>query len=49
MTLTSTAYKIYANILNKRIRKELDEKGGWSRSQAWFKKGRGTIENVKIY
>ncbi|XP_018406521.1 PREDICTED: uncharacterized protein LOC108782692 [Cyphomyrmex costatus] len=26
VTLTSTAYKIYANILNRRVRKELDEK-----------------------
>jgi len=48
VTLTSTGYKIYANILNKRIVKELDEKGGWCRSQADFRKGRGTVEIIKI-
>ena len=48
VTLTSTAYKIYANILNKKLVKELDEKGGWGRTQAGFRKGRGTIENIKI-
>lgn len=48
VTLTSTGYKVYANILNKKLVKELDEKEGWSRTQAGFRKGRGTIENVKI-
>lgn len=48
VTMTSTGYKIYANILNKRIVKEMDMKEGWSRSQAGFRKGRGTVENVKI-
>jgi len=48
VTLTSTAYKIYANIVNERIIKELDENEGWSRSQAGFRRGRGTIENVKV-
>ena len=48
VTLTSTGYKMYANILNKRLVKDLDEKGGWSRSQAGFRKGRGTVENIKI-
>ncbi|XP_018405647.1 PREDICTED: golgin subfamily A member 6-like protein 6 [Cyphomyrmex costatus] len=28
VTLTSTGYKVYANILNKRLVKELEEKGG---------------------
>lgn len=48
VTLTSRGYKVYANILNKKLVKELDEKEGWSRTQAGFRKGRGTIENVKI-
>lgn len=42
VTLTGTGYKIYASILNRKIVRELDEKGGWSRSQAGFRKGRGT-------
>lgn len=48
VTLTSMGYKVYANILNKKLVKELDEKEGWSRTQAGFRKGRETIENVKI-
>ena len=48
VTLTSTGYKIYANILNKRLVKDIDEKGGWCRSQAGFRKGKGTVENIKI-
>ena len=39
VTLTSTGYKMYANILNKRLVKELDEKRGWCRSQSGFRIG----------
>ena len=46
--LTSTGYKIYANILNKKIVKDLDERNGWSRTQAGFRRGRGMVENIKI-
>lgn len=46
--MTSTGYKVYANILNKEIIRELDAKNGWSRTQAGFRKGRRIIENVKI-
>lgn len=48
VTMTSTGYKIYANILNRRLVKEMDEQEGWCRTQAGFRKGRGTVENVKI-
>lgn len=48
VTLTSTAYKIYASILNKEIVKDLDEKEGWGRTQAGFRKNRGTIGNIRI-
>ena len=48
VTLMCTSYKIYTNILNKRIVEELDDKNGWGRSQAGFRKGRSTIENIKI-
>jgi len=48
VTMTSTGYKVYANILNRKLVEELDAKGGWSRTQAGFRKGRGTVENVKI-
>lgn len=46
--MTSTGYKVYANILNREIIRELDAKNGWSRTQAGFRKGMGVIENVKI-
>jgi len=39
--LTSTGYKVYANILNKKIVKDLDERNGWSRTQAGLGEGGG--------
>jgi len=47
ITLLCTAYKIYA-ILAKRLREEIEEKGSLPETQAGFRKGRGTMDNVRI-
>lgn len=44
--MTSTVHKIYANILNERVIKELDNNNG-SRTQAGFRRGKGTIEKLR--
>ena len=46
MTLIDTAYKIYANILNKRLKKEVKKKLG--EGQFGFKEGRGTTDAIYI-
>lgn len=43
VTLTQTAYKVYTA---KRLRKELEEKNILPSSQAGFRKGWGTIDNL---
>lgn len=50
VTLTQTAYKIYAMILNDRITKELEEKGGLDETQMGFRGGggRGGMDNIYI-
>jgi len=48
ITLLCTAYKIYAAILAERLREEIDRKGSLPETQAGFRKGRGTMDNVRI-
>lgn len=48
ITLTSTAYKLYASILNNELIKEMEEKGGFSETQFGFREGRGAIDCVYI-
>ena len=46
VTLMDTAYKIYANILNERMKKEVEKKLG--EGQFGFREGRGTIDAIYI-
>ena len=46
ITLTQTAYKKYESVLAERLRKVVEGKGLLPPSQAGFRKGRGTIDNV---
>lgn len=46
VTLMDTAYKIYANILNERLRREVEEK--LQENQYGFRKGRGTIDTIYV-
>jgi len=49
ITLLCMAYKIYAAILAKRLSEEIERKGGsLPETQAGFRKGRGTMDNVRI-
>jgi len=48
ITLLCTAYKIYAAILAKRLREEIERKGSLPETQVGFRKGRGTMDNVRI-
>jgi len=44
--LLCTAYKIYAAILAERLREEIKGKGSLPETQADFRKGRGTMDNI---
>ena len=46
VTLMDTAYKIYANILNERLKKEMEKKLG--EGQFGFRKDRGTMDAVYV-
>lgn len=46
VTLMDTAYKIYANILNKRLKQEVGGKLG--EGQVGFREGRGTMDAVYV-
>lgn len=46
ITLLDTGYKIYAEILRKRLEKEIEEKEVLDQTQMSFRKGKGTIEAV---
>lgn len=46
ITLTCSSYKVFADVLNKKIVKEIEEKGGWGETQAGFRKGRGCADNI---
>lgn len=48
ITLLCTAYKIYAEILRKRLEKKTELKGMLPEGQAGFRKGRSTIDNIFI-
>ena len=48
ITILDTAYKIYAMILDERLRRELEEKEVLPDGQAGFRKERGTMDNVYI-
>lgn len=43
-----TAYKIYAEILKESLEKEVEKKEILPESQAGFRKGRSTIDNIFI-
>jgi len=46
VTLMDTAYKIYANILNKRLKKEVERK--LEEGQFGFREGRGTTDAIYV-
>ncbi|KAH0821572.1 hypothetical protein GEV33_001219 [Tenebrio molitor] len=48
ITLLNTGYKLYASVLSERMKREIEEKGVLPDSQAGFRKGRGTVDNVYI-
>ena len=48
ITLLDTLYKIYAGILNRRLKEEIEEKSLLPETQAGFRKGRGTVDNVYV-
>lgn len=48
ITLLCTAYKVYAAILAERLREEIERKGRLPETQAGFRKGRGTMDNIII-
>lgn len=43
-----TAYKIYAEVIRNRMEKEVEEKGMTPESQAGFRRGRSTIDNIFV-
>jgi hypothetical protein len=48
ITLLNTGYKLYASVLSERMMREIEEKGVLPDSQAGFRKGRGTVDNMYI-
>lgn len=48
ISLLNTAYKIYAAIINERLKKDIEGKGILPDGQAGFRKCRSTIDNVYI-
>ncbi|CAD6237892.1 GSCOCG00012499001-RA-CDS [Cotesia congregata] len=46
ITIMQAAYKIYVGILEKRLKAEVEGKGLLPESQAGFREGRGTIDNI---
>lgn len=43
-----TLYKVYAEVLAGRLREEMEGKGLLQETQAGFRKGRGTIDQIFI-
>ncbi|XP_070529983.1 uncharacterized protein [Cardiocondyla obscurior] len=43
-----TAYKVYASVLVKRLRKDIEEKGILPRSQAGFRRDMGTVDQIYV-
>lgn len=48
VTLMDTSYKLYAALLNERLKKEVEGKQVLSEGMAGFRKGRGTLDNIYI-
>lgn len=48
VTLTQTAYKVYTMVLEGRLREEMERKDILPPSQAGFRKGRSTIDNIYV-
>lgn len=48
ITLLNTAYKIYAMVLQNRLKKEIEEKKLLPETQAGFRRGRSIIDNIFI-
>ncbi|XP_071580229.1 uncharacterized protein [Temnothorax nylanderi] len=48
ISLLCTAYKVYAEVIRSRLEKEAEEKGMIPESQAGFRKGRSTIDNIFV-
>ena len=48
ITLLSTAYKLYTEVLRRRLEKEVNDKGLLPENQAGFRKRRSTIDNIYI-
>jgi len=48
ISLLCTIYKVYAEMSRNRIKKEVKGKGMIAESQAGFRKGRSTLDNVFV-
>lgn len=48
ISLLCSGYKIYAQVLNKRLVKEVESKGMLPESQSGFRRGRSTVDNIFI-
>lgn len=46
VTITQTAYRIYATVLADRLKKEIEKKDLLPPNQTGFRKGMGTIDNI---
>jgi len=48
VSLLCTAYKVYVELIRRRLEKEVNQKEGLPESQMGFRKGRSTVDNVFI-
>lgn len=48
ISLLCTEYKIYTDVLRRRLEKKIEEKNLIPESQAGFRRGRGTLDNIFI-
>jgi len=48
ISLLCTAYKVYAEIVKNRMETEVERKGLIPESQAGFRKGRSTLDNIFV-
>lgn len=48
ISLLCTAYKVYAEVLRRRLEEEMEEIGILQESQAGFRRGRGTLDNIFV-
>ncbi|XP_033216952.1 uncharacterized protein LOC117172817 [Belonocnema kinseyi] len=49
ITLMSVGYKMYAEVLRRRLERQLEEKGSIPQNKTGFSKGVGTIDNVYVF